>query len=77
VHITLPEETVREIDRRVGPRGRSGFIARVVESALDDAQRWELIESAIGSIDEDGHEWDPDPVDWVHAERRHDPGRLG
>jgi hypothetical protein len=77
VHITLPDEVVRELDRRVGPRQRSGFIARAVEEALDDVQRWELIESAIGSIGDEGHDWDPDPAAWVQAERRRDSRRVG
>lgn len=51
VHITLRERVVRELDRRVGPRRRSTYIAHAVEQALDDDRRWELIESAIGTIE--------------------------
>ena len=49
LHITLQDELVHELDRRVGARRRSGFIARAVEAALDDERRWELIESSLGS----------------------------
>ena len=77
VHITLRDDLVRELDRRVGARRRSGFIARAVEAALDDERRWELIESSLGSVDGDGHGWDDDAASWVRGQRRADPGRVG
>lgn len=77
LHILLDDELVKELDRRVGPRRRSTFIARAVERALDDERRWELIESAIGSIPDTGHDWDEDPAAWVHAQRYADPRRVG
>jgi hypothetical protein len=77
VHITLAEELVRELDRRVGARRRSSFIARAVERALDDEHRWELIESSLGSIADGGHAWDDDPGGWVRAQRRADDRRVG
>jgi hypothetical protein len=77
VHITLDDELVRELDRRVGARRRSSFIAGAVQHALDDDRRWELIESALGSISSQGHDWDDDPAAWVGAQRRADPRRVG
>jgi hypothetical protein len=77
VHITLPDEVVHALDRRVGPRRRSTYIARAVEQALDDDRRWELIESALGTIGDDGHEWDGDAAEWVRSQRRADPRRVG
>jgi hypothetical protein len=77
LHITLRDELVRELDKRVGARRRSGFIARAVEAALDDERRWELIDSSLGSISEDGHEWDDDPASWVREQRRVDERRVG
>jgi hypothetical protein len=77
VHITLSDELVRELDRRVGPRRRSGFIARAVQHALEDERRWEAIESALGSVPDEGHEWDVDPAAWVRERRRSDLGRVG
>jgi hypothetical protein len=77
LHITLRDELVRELDKRVGARRRSGFIARAVEAALDDERRWELIDSSLGSISEDGHEWDDDPASWVREQRRMDERRVG
>jgi metal-responsive CopG/Arc/MetJ family transcriptional regulator len=69
VHITLSDELVRELDRRVGARGRSAFIAGAVREALENERRWELIESALGSIDDESHDWDLDPAAWVREQR--------
>lgn len=77
LHIALDEEIVRDLDRRVGPRRRSSFIAHAVRTALDDERRWDLIESAIGSIAGEGHEWDADPAAWVRRQRRADERRIG
>ncbi len=77
LHITLADDLVHELDSRVGHRRRSGFIADAVRQALDDERRWELIESARGSIADAGHEWDEDPAAWVKAQRRQDPRRVG
>jgi metal-responsive CopG/Arc/MetJ family transcriptional regulator len=77
VHITLDDALVRELDQRVGPRRRSAFVSQAVQHALEDEQRWELIESAIGSIADNGHEWDEDPAAWVSAQRRLDETRVG
>lgn len=77
VHITMDVETVRRLDKQVGVRRRSRFITAAVERALDDDYRRLLIESAIGSIASEGHEWDDDPAEWVRRQRRADDRRLG
>jgi hypothetical protein len=77
VHITLDEVLVRELDRRVGSRRRSAYIARAVERALDDDHRWQLLESAVGSIPDSGHDWDEDAGRWVREQRRADERRVG
>jgi metal-responsive CopG/Arc/MetJ family transcriptional regulator len=77
LHITLQDDLVRELDRRIGARRRSGFIARAVEAALDDERRWELIESSFGSIGAESHAWDDDPASWVREQRRVDERRVG
>jgi Arc/MetJ-type ribon-helix-helix transcriptional regulator len=77
VHISLSDELVRELDSRVGSRGRSSFIAGAVRQALDDERRWELIEASLGSVSDRGHAWDEDPASWVRAQRRTDAGRVG
>lgn len=77
VHITLPERVVRDLDRRVGARRRSSFVARAVERALEDEHRWELIEASLGAIKDRGHGWDADPARWVRGQRRADAKRVG
>lgn len=77
VHITLADDLVRELDRRVGPRGRSSFVAAAVSHALEDERRWELIESALGAIRDSGHAWDDDAAHWVREQRRADERRVG
>jgi hypothetical protein len=77
LHITLTDDLVRELDRRVGPRRRSGFIANAVRLALDDERRWDLIESSLGAIPAEGHDWDVDPASWVREQRRLDTARVG
>jgi hypothetical protein len=77
VHITLADDLIRELDRRVGARRRSAFIAGAVAHALDDERRWELIESALGSVGAGDHAWDADPARWVREQRRGDERRVG
>lgn len=77
VHIVLDDALVAELDRRVGRRRRSAFIARTVERALDDRRRWDEILAALGTVPDQGHDWDHDPGAWVREERRADAGRVG
>lgn len=77
MHISLDDELVRELDRRVGPRRRSSFIARALEEALSDQRRWDSLQAAAGSIRDGEHEWDEDPAGWVRAQRYGDERRIG
>jgi hypothetical protein len=77
VHISLDDDLVRRIDARVGSRERSSFFAHGVRTALDEEDRWRLIRSAIGSISDQGHDWDADPAAWVRSQRRADARRVG
>jgi hypothetical protein len=77
VHVYLDDDLVAAIDKRVGERGRSGFIAESVREALENEERWALIRSAMGSIKDAGHDWDDDPAAWVRAQRRGDRRRVG
>lgn len=77
LHITLDAAIVEELDRRVGLRARSAFIATAVKAALDDARRWDDIEAALGSLAAHGHAWDEDPAEWVRHERSSDARRTG
>jgi predicted transcriptional regulator len=77
LHISLDDDVVAELDARVGSRRRSAFIAETIRHALDDQRRWDDIEAALGALKDTGHEWDPDPAAWVHAQRRSDDRRVG
>jgi hypothetical protein len=77
LHIFLDDALVAELDRRVGRRRRSAFIARTLERALDDERRWDAIMESLASIEDEGHAWDDDPAAWVHEQRRADPHRTG
>ena len=77
VHIVLDDDLVAELDRRVGKRRRSAFIARTVERALDERRRWDEILSSLGTIGDEGHDWDGDPGAWVHDQRHTDAVRVG
>lgn len=77
MHIQLDDTLVAELDRRVGPRRRSAFIASALQSALADAQRWDEIEAALGTVADEGHDWDYDPAEWVRRQRRNDARRIG
>jgi predicted transcriptional regulator len=77
LHIFLDDALVEELDRRVGRRKRSAFIARTVEQALDDERRWDTIIDSLGAISDQGHEWDEDPAAWVRGQRTADAHRVG
>jgi metal-responsive CopG/Arc/MetJ family transcriptional regulator len=77
LHIALDESLVAELDRRVGPRRRSAFIAELVKRGLDDERRWDDIEASLGALAATGHDWDDDPAAWVRAQRRGDARRTG
>lgn len=77
LHISLEDDLVEELDARVGSRRRSAFIANAVRQALDDERRWELIEQALDTIPDEGHDWDQDPAAWVRAQRASDARRVG
>ena len=77
LHIALDDELVAELDRRVGARRRSAFIAELIRRGLDDERRWEEIEASLGALPDVGHEWDDDPAGWVRRQRRGDSRRAG
>ena len=77
VHIVLNEALVARLDRRLGRRRRSAFIAETVRRALDDERRWDDIVASLGKIADTGHEWDANPASWVRRQRRRDARRVG
>ncbi len=77
IHIALPDNIVAQLDQRVGARKRSAFIAALIQRGLDDERRWDDIEAALGSLQDEGHDWDEDPAEWVRRQRRGDSRRSG
>jgi metal-responsive CopG/Arc/MetJ family transcriptional regulator len=77
LHISLEDDLVAQLDRRVGRRRRSAFIAETLRRALEDERRWRDIETAVAALADNGHEWDNDPSSWVRAQRRGDERRVG
>jgi metal-responsive CopG/Arc/MetJ family transcriptional regulator len=77
LHISLDDDLVKQLDRRVGTRRRSTFISETLRRALDDEQRWDDIQAGLGALSDTEHEWDADPAGWVRAQRRDDPTRVG
>jgi metal-responsive CopG/Arc/MetJ family transcriptional regulator len=77
LHIALDDELVIELDRRVGPRRRSAFIAELIRVGLEDERRWDDIEASLGAITDGTHEWDDDPRSWVRDQRHGDTRRRG
>ncbi|MBV9139623.1 MAG: hypothetical protein JO115_01650 [Pseudonocardiales bacterium] len=69
LHITLDDTLVRDLDHIIGARERSSFIATAVRRAIDEYQRSEALEAALGSIMDSEHDWDTDPGAWVRAQR--------
>jgi metal-responsive CopG/Arc/MetJ family transcriptional regulator len=69
VHITLPEDTVREIDEIAGTRGRSKYIADAVTAAAKRDRLLKVLREGAGTLDMSRHpEWStPQKVaKWVH-----------
>lgn len=77
MHIQLEDDLVAELDQRLGPRQRSAFVAMLIRHALDDENRWDDIEAALGGVADHGHAWDDDPAGWVRAQRSTDLHRAG
>jgi metal-responsive CopG/Arc/MetJ family transcriptional regulator len=77
LHIALDDQLVADLDSRVGPRRRSAFIAELVRRGLEDEQRWDDIETALGALSDSDHEWDDDPAAWVRSQRGSDRRRAG
>lgn len=76
IHIALPDELIVELDRRAGARKRSAFISALIQRALEDENRWDEIEAALGQIPATGHEWDQNPAEWVRQQRHEDTSRA-
>lgn len=77
MHIELDDRLLAMVDARAGVRGRSAFVRKAIEQAINSDMRWESLLAAAGSISENGHDWDSDPARWVRQQRRGNPRRGG
>jgi len=77
MHIEVDDDLVAKVDRLAGSRGRSAFVRTAIEQAVRSAVRWSDLESAAGSIPDEGHDWDTDAGRWVRDQRQADSRRAG
>jgi metal-responsive CopG/Arc/MetJ family transcriptional regulator len=72
-HIIIPRRLASDIDRLVGKRSRSRFIADAAEWKLKNLRQLEALQGAIGSIRSEDHpEWENGSAEWVHTMRQED-----
>lgn len=76
-HIIIPEPLVVEIDRLVGKRGRSEFLAQAAEKELRRLQQIRALEIASGAWrDEDHPELRGGAARWARGLRHESERRL-
>jgi predicted nucleic acid-binding protein len=76
-HIVIPEPLVNEIDRLVGKRGRSEFLAHAAEKELRRLQQIKALEDMSGAWkDKDHPELKAGAAHWVRELRRENERRL-
>jgi hypothetical protein len=76
-HIIIPGPLVSEIDRLVGKRGRSEFLARAAEKELRRLQQIEALQGAAGSWkDKDHPELKEGAAQWVRQLRKESERRT-
>ena len=76
-HIVIPEPLVSEIDRLVGKRGRSEFLAHAAEKELRRLQQIKALENVAGAWrDKDHPELKMGAAHWVKELRKASDQRL-
>ena len=76
-HIIIPEPLVSEIDRLVGKRGRSEFLAQAAEKELRRLQQIEALQGAAGSWKDNDHpELKQGAARWVRQLRKQSERRT-
>ena len=75
-NLLLPRELVKEVDRFAGRRGRSRFVAEVLEQAVRRERQREVLRSGAGMLSgRAGYEYWSTPdqvVEWVRGMRSED-----
>ena len=76
-HIVIPEPLVTEIDRLVGKRGRSEFLAQAAQKELRRLQQIRALENVAGAWrDKDHPELKAGAARWVKDLRKENEHRL-
>jgi hypothetical protein len=76
-HIVIPDDLAREIDRFVGKRGRSAFLAQAARKELRRLAILRALEHAAGSWkDKDHPELEKGSAQWVEILRKQDEQRF-
>jgi len=76
-HIVIPQPLVKEIDRLVGKRGRSGFLTQAAEEELWLLQQIRALEGVAGAWkDKDHPELKVGASRWVKELRKESERRL-
>ena len=76
-HIVIPEPLAREIDRLVGKRGRSEFLAQAAEKELRRLRQIKALEGAAGAWrDKDHPELRGGAAQWVRGLRKQNERRV-
>src|SRR5262245_19558666 len=81
-HVWLSRDVVEDIDRCVGERRRSGFLAEAAREKLERERRMAVLEEFAGwlkDVDVPGWETPESAAEWVHRQRRigKEPGDEG
>ena len=72
-HVSIPDTIIERIDRLVGPRRRSQFLAEAADEKLHREEMLAALAAAIRSMDDGGYppEWDTSEsaAAWVRSLR--------
>jgi metal-responsive CopG/Arc/MetJ family transcriptional regulator len=76
-HIVIAEQLAAQIDRLVGKRGRSSFLAQAAEKELMRLRQIKALKAAIGAWRDEAHpELERGAAAWVAKVRREDEKRY-
>ena len=77
MHVIIPENLVKEIDKVVGSRQRSSFITKAAERELTRLRQVKALEAAVGSWkDADHPELKQGSAKWVKKLREENERRF-
>lgn len=75
-HIVIPGQLAAQIDRLIGKRGRSRFLAQAAEKELMRLRQIEALKAAVGAWADENHpELRRGAAAWVSKVRREDEKR--